>query len=286
MQMEYVKDHRDYLKRELKQRSSRRPLYSQRAFARDLGLSPSTLVEYLNGKLMLSVGRVSMLSKKMGLSNEQKQHWMDLITSTQAKDNEKKRISGLRVEARFQAQKSNLTVSEFQIISDWYHFAFLELVEMNPEKYSSLSVSAKALGIPLKTLQAGVQRLRELNLLIADDKGGLKACTSTQISDQAPSLAIRTFHSQILQKALTAVEMQTVNKRFCSSTMIALPKDKIQEIIKELGSLAFKVLEPYIQNDSSILIKNERTELYCLGIQFFDLLTTSESMVATSGREK
>ncbi len=273
--MEYVKDHRDYLKRELKQRSVRRPLYSQRAFARDLGLSPSTLVEYLNGKLMLSVGRVSMLSKKMGLTSEQKQHWMDLISANQTKDYEKKKLSSLRIEARFQAQKSNLTVSEFQIISDWYHFAFLELIEMNSEKYSSLAISAKALGVPLKTLQLGVQRLKDLQLLNVEVNGNLKTNFITQLSDQAPSLAIRTFHAQILEKAVKSVEQQPVHRRFCSSTMIALPKDKIPEIISELGSLAFKVLEPYIQNHSSSLVTNEKSELYCLGIQFFDLLTNS-----------
>ena len=92
---------------------------------------------------------------------------------------------------------------------------------MNPEKYSSLSVSAKALGIPVKTLQLAVQRLKDLNLLSFDDSGSLKVNASTQISDQAPSLAIRTFHSQILNKAVKALEEQTVDKRFSSSTIWA-----------------------------------------------------------------
>lgn len=50
------------------------------ALWRDLDLSPSTLTDFLKGRLALSSGRISQISKKMGLTEEEKQHWIDLTT--------------------------------------------------------------------------------------------------------------------------------------------------------------------------------------------------------------
>ena len=52
--MIFETDFREVLKQVLQKRAGNNPSYSQRAFARDLGISPSTLSEVLKGRYGLS----------------------------------------------------------------------------------------------------------------------------------------------------------------------------------------------------------------------------------------
>lgn len=268
MSFEFVSDHREYLARELSFRIKRRPLYSQRAFSRDLNMSPSTLTDYLKDRLALSKGRVSLLSKKLGLNEEQKNHWVDLIEYRFAKKPEVKQECQAKIQARIKREKNAISVDQFKIVSDWYHFAFLELLEMNSKKYSDLKVASKSLGIKISDLRLACDRLLEVGLIRKTVDGLLEVEKSTQVGDGIPSTAIQMFHSQILTKALDAIEKQTIHERFVQSYMLGVPLDKIPEIMKKLDSMAEEFLKPYIVPDST----NEKDRLYCFSFQFFDLL--------------
>jgi uncharacterized protein (TIGR02147 family) len=264
----FVTDHRDYLKRELNARIQRRPLYSQRAFARDLGLSSSSLTDYLKGRMRLSSGRISQLSKSLAMTAEQRQHWLDLLDCQFSKCSETKTLAERRVRSRLQAQSYSLSLDQFKVISDWYHFAYLELIEMDAEKYSNLKTAAKALALPLKTLSTTVKRLKHLGLLRELEGGVFQVDSSTQLGDQAPSEAIRQYHSQILKKALVSIESQGMEKRFTSSTFVALPKAEVTKVLEKIKSAAFEILDPHLINSQ----KQKKDSLYCLSLQFFDLL--------------
>jgi len=269
----FTNDHREYIKRELTARVRRRPLYSQRAFARDLGVAPSTLTDFLKGRIGFSSGRISQISKQLGLSVEQREHWTDLVDGKFSRDADRRKASLLRVKARLEAEKSSITLEEFKTMSEWHHYAFIELIEQNNLKYSDLKVAANALQIPLKVMKESVQRLIQVQLL-RETEGGLYQVVDVRrnVGNQLPSEGIRSFHQQILEKAMTALETQGMDRRFNSSTLVGLPKSKIPVIIEELQSMAFKILEPHMQNANA----EPDEELYCLGIQFFDLLKHPE----------
>lgn len=274
----YTEDHREYLKRELAARVSRRPHYSQRAFARDLGLSPSSLTDFLKGRIGFSPGRITQISKQLNLSSEQREHWKDLVETKFNRDLAKRKLSLLRVKARLDAEHNALSIQEFKTISEWHYLAFLELIEINPYKYSDLKKAASELGITLKLLKESVQRLIDLKLLRTNEQGHYEVDPNTQFGNHAPSEAIRSFHLQILDKAQKALETHEMSRRFNSSTFIGLPKEKVPVIMDELKSLAYKVLEPHLQN----VAPESKEELYCLSIQFFDLLQKSSESKASS----
>lgn len=264
----FTNDHREYIKRELTARVRRRPLYSQRAFARDMGLAPSSLTDFLKGRIGFSSGRISQISKQLGLSVEQKEHWSDLVESKFSRDIDKRKLSLIRVKARLEAEKSALTMEEFKTISEWQHFAYLDLVDMNSAKYSDVKVAAAALQLPLKVMKESTQRLIHLKLLRETESGNYEVDPRRNVGNQIPSEGIRSFHHQILEKAMIALETQSMDRRFNSSTTVGLPKSKIPIIIQELQSMCFKILEPHLQAANG----EPSEELYCLGIQFFDLL--------------
>ena len=268
MSYAYVEDHRDYLLREFKNRVQRRPLYSQRALARDMSLSPSTLNDYLRDRLALSAGRISQISKKIGLNDEQRDHWVDLVTYRFSNSPEKKKVCQVKIKSRVQTEKNAMTAEEFKLISEWQHFAFLELLDMNAKKYSNLKTSAKALSLNLAEMKATADRLTNLKLIHIQGKGLLSVSDNTYIGNAAPSEAIRFFHSQILNKAQGALETQTITERFNSSTLVGLPLSKIPQIIEHLKSVGTQILEPHLKTD----IGEEKDQLYCLSLQFFGLL--------------
>ncbi len=271
MSFQFETDHRDYLRKEFRRRADRRPLYSQRAFARDLGLSASSLGDYFKDRMRLSPGRVVQISKILGLTLEQRQHWLDLLDEKFAKNDESRKMAQLRVKSRLQAQSHSLSVDQFKVISEWFHMAYLELVDMNPAKYSNLSVAATALGLPVKTLRIAIKRLEHVGFLKKDKAGHYVVDSSTRIGDEMPSEAIRQFHGEILKKASSALETQDMSRRYNSSTVIALPKDDVQKVMVGLKSLAIQFLDPYLSPTPT----RKKDALYCLSLQFFDLLQRS-----------
>lgn len=273
MSFQYVSEHREYLKREFETRSRRRPLYSQRAFARDIGLSPSALTDYFKGRIRLSAARIGQVSKSIGLTAEQKQHWVDLIEMKYAKIPEIKMVSQLRVKARMESQSHAITVDQFKVVSEWFHLAYVELLQMDGTKYSDLNIAAGALGIPVRSLRVAVARLESIGLLQKSDEGIYTVNPSTRLGDSIPSMALRQFHGQVLKKAALALEEQPMSRRFVSTTMVALPKAEIEKILIEIKTLALEFLDPYVNQAQSM----PKDSLYCLSLQFFDLLSQKEA---------
>jgi uncharacterized protein (TIGR02147 family) len=270
MSFQYVTEHREYLRKELNQRIQRRPLYSQRAFARDLGLSASSLGDYLKGTMRLSAGRICQISKTIGLTAEQRQHWIDLLDEKFAKSQETRQLAQLRVKARLQAQTHSISVDQFKVISEWFHLAYLELIDMDTQKYSDPKTAAASLGVPVKSLKIAIKRLSDVGFLKKDENGFFQVDPSTRLGDSVPSEAIRQYHTQILKRATQAIETQDMSRRFNSSTIIALPKKDVEKILAELQTVALKFLDPYSEPSTS------KDSLYCLSLQFFDLLSASK----------
>ncbi len=270
----YVKEHREYLRREYRARVQRRPLYSQRAFARDLGLSPSSLTDYLKGNIRFSAGRIQQIGKSIGLTAEQCQHWIDLIDSQHSRDESAKSMAQVRVKARLQAQSHSLTMEQYTVISDWYHFAYLELIEMNSALYTDPKKAAQVLGIPVRTMKEGIQRLQAGGLLRVKDNGEFEVDSSTQIGEQIPSRAICNHHSQILKKIEKSMEVHPMERRVNTSAFVALPKSQVPKLIEELRSAAVRILEPHLQATQN----QPKEELYCLSLHLFDVLSSASEV--------
>lgn len=85
--------------------------YSQNAFARELGVSPTALSQYLSGKRNLSPINLKKVVRSLGLPLEYAQKSKRNIFS-------------------IQTPSIKLKLDTFSLISDWYHFAILNLLEI------------------------------------------------------------------------------------------------------------------------------------------------------------
>jgi uncharacterized protein (TIGR02147 family) len=262
----YSEDPRDYLKFEMEMRQQRRPAYSLRAFARDLEIAPSTLVDFLKGRIGFSKERIFQISRKIKLTPDQMAHWEDLMISKYSKDLALKNQAEIKVKYRISSEKNSINLDQFKIVSEWFHLAFLELIEMDSSKYSDLTVAAKALGVPIKTMRIVVKRLIKCKLLNQYESGRYKATQNTFVGDTLPSQAIRSYHFGVLSKAQKALENQDMNERYSSSTIMSVSEEDLKYFFEQLKKAPIKLFEKRPENNSP------RNKLYALSLQFFSLL--------------
>src|SRR4051812_32096491 len=109
-----TKDFRLFLQEELVRRCKKNPRFSVRAFAKLLGVENSALSKILGGKRALTPKMVSRLGEKLGLAPHEISRF-SIVPMAQEND---------FTNANFQ----QLTLDQFSVISDWYHYAIHELV--------------------------------------------------------------------------------------------------------------------------------------------------------------
>jgi uncharacterized protein (TIGR02147 family) len=266
MAIEYFpQDHRHYLQFEFEARKKRRPQYSLRAFARDMEVSPSSLSEFLTGKLIFSEERILQVAKRLELDQQHVEHWIDLIRASASPSKADREVAAVRVRARSSAGKGNIALELFEVISEWHHYALLELIDID-EKYQSHKTAGKALGLTAQEVKDAWDRMLRVGLAEKID-GYYKASTLTTFAgEDIPSAALRNYHAGLMRTALTAQEEQTVEKKNFVSIVMSLNSDDIRAIKDEITRFQIDLANKYAQ-------KKNKDSVYCLSSQFFNLVS-------------
>ena len=126
----YFRDPKDYINLEYELRRNRRPAYSMRAFARDLEFSPSSLNDFLKGRVGMSEKRAEQLSKKLNWNMERYEHFLDLISSRFDKDTAKRQTASMKIKKRMKDKNSYFDGERFRMISTWYHLVIIEMCHL------------------------------------------------------------------------------------------------------------------------------------------------------------
>ncbi len=268
-------DYKTILKEELESRCNRNPRYSLRSFARDLGMSSARLSEVLNGKAGISRQRAEHISKHIGLGKNDMELFCDLVDSKHARSKIKKEIAKARLLKSKTPYYSQLQMDSFRVISDWYHFAILELTKVKGFIGTPVWIS-KALGITEMEAKLALERLFRLEQ-IKNENSKIVACEDFTASPSGvPSEYIKKFHQQVLRKAENALFMQPVEKGDFSTTVMAFDSTQINE--------ARKIIKDFRRNFSAESgIKTETDSVYCLSVQFFEL---TENKAIMNGENK
>ncbi len=157
--------------------------YSIRAFARQLDIDQSTLTQMLNGKRKVSDKMVNTLEKKIG------------------------------VKFHFQNENYNLdfkytvlSTDAFTVISDWYHYAILEMTEVKNFK-SNPKWIAERLNITPTQAQMAIERLLRLDMIIEEDNTLRRTKNHVvNYTEGITSGAHKEFQRQVITKALHAID--------------------------------------------------------------------------------
>lgn len=254
---------RDLLDREFQLRQSRNRSYSKRAFARDLGISSGRLSEVMLGRDGLTLKTALKISEKLGFSNFETDTFCDLVLKECARSESSRKKAEMRLKYS-QEKDSLLDLASFAIISDWHHFAILELT-LADNAPQSVEKIAERLSLSLEKTELAIKRLIQLKLLKRKRNGFEAVENNTLTGTGIPSRAVRQFHYQILEKAKASIEAQNVEKRDLTAEMLLIDKDKLPEAKKALAEFRKSFCRKMGQ------VCTEKNELYMLSTQLFSL---------------
>lgn len=264
----FYNDYRLYLTEAFETRRVRNPNYSLRAFARDLGLAVSTLAEVQKGKYGLSPVRAQEVASKLNLSQRQCEHFADLIAAQFARSKETRAQAQKAVENRITNFVQEVSLDSFKIVSEWHHMAFLELMDLE-QHHLDKNRYAKKLGVSLDVIEDSLDRMSRLGLVELTENSVKPTSQFTSVNNNYNSEAVRSFHKQIIEKALYAIERQDNDKREVSSTLFSVKREDFPA--------ARKALMDFRREFASKFGTTSNADDVCsLSIQFFSLLAPEE----------
>ena len=236
------------------------PRFSLRAFARLIGLSAPFVSKVLSGQKNLSVNAAATVAEKLGYSPSEATQFCRLVQMQGPVSAKARHLLDGDAEARNEYKSVDLEI--FQMISDWYHYAILELSTCRGFKPTSDYV-AKRLRISKLEASSALARLVRLGLL--EKKQGTLKKTDRFIAtptDKA-SRALRNFHLQMIEKAKSALEEQPVETRDITGITVAIDAKKLD--------LAKTEIQKFRQRLAKIMDSDRADQVYQLNIQFFSL---------------
>jgi uncharacterized protein (TIGR02147 family) len=250
-----VKSFRLYLQGELIKRCGKNSGYSLRSFAKALQINPASLSRILSGERAVSEKMRDRLGMRLGLSPRELNSFS--ISSNPILDRKKKAYD-------FQ----QISEDSFNVISDWYHYAILELIHLKNFQPHPRWI-AKTLGITTSEVSAAVERLCRLQLLkISSEKKWTSTFgNNTNISSDLKKSAYRKLQKQLLTKALEALDEIPLEIRDQSSMTMSISLKRLPEAIEKITDFR-RSLCAFLEQDK------ERDDVYQLLISLYPLTKT------------
>ncbi|MCM0605815.1 MAG: TIGR02147 family protein [Xanthomonadaceae bacterium] len=256
-------DYRQLLKLELEKRCSRNSRYSLRAFARDLGMGAARLSEVLNSRTGLSTEKAEQIAKRLELPGNEAEYFATLVESEHARSSILREAARSRLAKFKQSEFSSLEIDHFMIIAEWYHFAILELTELDGFKSNDRWI-ARRLGIQEIEVKMAVERLMRLEYLKRSRNRYVQTIDFVQVDSVVPSEALRKHHRQLISRALKSIDTQLIEQRDLGSMIMSFDKKDMKAVTKKIKS--------FRQEISQFASKSKnKNSVYCLNTQLFEL---------------
>ena len=251
------------LKTEMNRRIERNPRYSLRAFARLLRVSPSYLSMLFSGKRQLNEKMLLRFCHSLALVPEE-------VAKQQVYLRVERGLGGSNQKHETSSDYSRLSQDQFEAISDWTHYAILEILRLKDFTPSTKWV-AGALGIPEYQVLGNVERLQALGALKIDEEGNWHCMGSfTNDDEQVVAAGKMRLQKKILEQSMEALENLPIEIRDHSSMTMSIHKDRMPgaiELIKKFRRQLCNYLE---QGDNP-------DEVYQLQISLFPVTDVSSS---------
>jgi uncharacterized protein (TIGR02147 family) len=245
--LENLEQVRMVIQQEFIERSRKNPAYSLRAFAKYLEIDQSYLSKLLKGQRPITKNLVESIVPKLGI----KQRNIEMLFT-------KKKVQ--------MADFALLTDDQFELLSEWQHFAIVELAKTKGFVFNSTKI-AQRLGLHVEEVRSSIARLERLGLIeIQGEKVKVLLPTTTWSNTKRTSIARQKFQKAALNMAADAVENISFEKRDSGSITMAVSSERLPEFKEKLKQIR-QELAAYFQPKNS----NDLDEVYQLVVSFYPL---------------
>lgn len=229
-------------------RKKKNPLYSLRALARTLEVSPSHLSNFMTGRKAVSKELALQILEKL---NADLKAIQDVISEI----NEIEKNS-------FDPTFKTLQDEEFKIICDWEHFAILSLAHIRNNSVQPKWI-AERLGIPIDRASECFQRLVKMKIVEISGEKFKQVSPPLQSTIDIPSDAVRESHRQNLQLATRKLDDVSVENREYNSITFEFDPKRMPTLKKMIRKFRSEVSQYGSQGQPS--------EVYTFSMQLFPL---------------
>jgi len=249
-----------FLKNELAKRVSKNSRYSMRSYAKSLGLSIGAISGILSGSRPLTAKGAEKICDKLGLSPAKKSEYIyDLVS----------KMNGRNGLDKPEYNRLEIDEETFRIISDWYHWAIMQLVRtrryLSNPSHSQPKWVAKQLGISLLEAKLALERLQKLGFLRLE-KTGFYSRTSKSFTTSNKSVtneAFKKWQMQVREKALVSLRDDPIEVRSMTSMTMAIDPEKLEQAKLKIDRFQ-EELADFLESDG-------RYEVYQLCVSLFPL---------------
>lgn len=265
MQLELT-NYRSFLRSKLVEKQKKNPGFSLRAFSRQLGIEAGFLSYVLNGKRDISETMVGQFIEKLQLTEIEARTFQLLVLREKAKsESHRSRIdSQIQESASGNPDHRDLSLDHFAMISEWYHFAILNLLDLVEFDWSPQN-AAKSLGISVETVRLAIERLTSLQLIEVDPMGRLRRTeTYLLVEAKKPNEALRRYHEAMFKKNITALSEVDPQDRITRTQNIAFSTEQLPEARKLIDQCIRKL-------DKLSRSKKKSPEIYHVGFHAFPI---------------
>lgn len=269
--MNSTQTYRDVLRNELLRRKRKNPGYSQRAYARDLGIRSNRLSEILRGKQGISTRLAAGISDRLKHGAEERRHFCNLVRVEQGRASATEReLAAIELEeSRRNSQYAPLSIDRFKVISEWYHLAILELTKLSDFERDPAWI-AKKLSITKDQAVEAVLKLKKLRMLEERNGTWVLPAESNNLGSEISAESIKKFHEQYLRKAMVALRKDALEDREFRTTLFAIKKENLPDAKKRIDEFWKKL-------DQDLGVNSKGDNVYGLAIQFFNLTSGGEN---------
>ncbi len=248
-------DFRIWLQIQFTERCKRNSKYSLRAFSMLLNSDASSISQIFSGKRQASTKVISKICQILGASPHLQKNFIKKSKAKFKKSNTVTEVKELTYEL--------LAADAFSVVSDWYHFAILELINVHDFNQSP-SWCARTLGISTVEAQMAIERLVRLGLLRFETQKLVR--TNKLITNFHPGMtssAHKNLQRQILQMAIDAIDTVSAEEKDITAMTMAIDVRKIPE--------AKKLIAKFRRDLSSYLEDGKQTQVYQLAVQLYPI---------------
>ena len=236
----------EFLSAVLEMKKQAQPSYSLRQWAQRLGTSAMTLSRVLRGMRPCQEAVLDKIAEQLGMNLPEKNFLFLLNQFEFAKETkEKSRLWQKLTELYKKSDVNFLEADQFRLVSDWYHFAIMEMTRLKDFKGDAKYIARRlGGGVTEGTVKAALERLVRVGILEADSQRGYRRIPNGTVKagDQGENRAVRLHHEQMIRKAFQALAQDPMeDKDFYGKTMTMkksdLPrfKQRLREFQKEIA---------------------------------------------------
>ncbi len=213
---------------------SQRPDYSQRDFARDLDIPAPRINQVLNRKEGLSVKRALLVSKKIDMSEMEREYFSHLVsfkTSKSKKQRETSREYVNKLNHNHSHQYLNQESWSILDLEGWdIVWNYLEI----ESRLESLRTICMCAGMKKESFNEIILAFIEHDLIGVFEGRAFKKKNNIAFGNSVSSRSIQNFHIRKLEDSIRAVKNLDNSKRKNESMTFSLSKEDIKVIEKRM----------------------------------------------------